>query len=519
MLAEKPRPHPPHVRNLWGNAARTADVIQSERFKKIANAVLIQYIDARVTHNIIKSIDKGGVITKSKKLYPIHSVTDEHGNQLEEGEEAVAQDFRNKWGCSDQASAANIQDLLHMHEHQNPLFTANDYGRAFSRLKKKFLTDATGISVAALEIIFIAHPVAFVHAANSALSRKTDCQEMHIQARAHGKTTSNPKKNECRAILPLSAIATLFDAIISDWIHNFVNDALPALNPTWEGARPATQCLDVACTMHIALEKMLESQSHGAIVTVDIQRYYDNVNITKCYAWLIRHGACPARAACMLRIQMLPKVFLHVTTQAKPIENRTLGSLTGSRTAGACGRIPWADATNTINNHFPTAVWKLHGHHIPLMTWIDNAFLAANTPQQGIYFFDHVEEYLQNVWDLTFKPSSKQILLPKGCEPYHPPPPWTALNAIDCLGYILDSDGSTNTCWKKCTDKSLGSLLGKCRTKLHRPPFPQDRTPQQNSHQQLVVQMEPLPRLHHPTNRNPAAAKHNGSHPHPMETW
>ena len=153
-------------------------------------------------------------------------------------------------------------------------------------------------------------------------------------------------------------------------------------------------------------------------MTADIQRYYDTVNVFKCAQWLIDQGFSSHRAACVLRLQMLPKVNLQIGTQNRPISNRTLGSLTGSRSAGACGRIPWVDVLERHALTHNRIAWQEHKTPVPLMTWIDNAFLAARSPELGIEYLDAIDDDLKRTWQLCFKPSSRQILLPKGAAPF-----------------------------------------------------------------------------------------------------
>ena len=73
-----------------------------------------------------------------------------------------------------------------------------------------------------------------------------------------------------------------------------------------------TQCLDVAFTAQISIEKGLDLHSRGAIATADIRRYYDSINMVRFASFLIRKGCPLPLAIACLRVQMLPQVCLAV---------------------------------------------------------------------------------------------------------------------------------------------------------------------------------------------------------------
>lgn len=55
-------------------------------------------------------------------------------------------------------------------------------------------------------------------------------------------------------------------------------------------------------------------------------------------------------------------------------------------------------------------------------------------------------------WGLTFKPSSKLILVPKGsAEDCTALSPWTVVTSMPCLGHLLDHDGSVKSCYQSAS--------------------------------------------------------------------
>lgn len=119
-----------------------------------------------------------------------------------------------------------------------------------------------------------------------------------------------------------------------------------------EGARPGTQCLEIAATMHNGMEKILESRSSGTLLQVDIRRYYDCIRIIRCCRLLLDRGVEVARVIVVLRFQMRATVSKSVLGQSKQPADTSCRALTGSRVAGACGRILVSHTFGLVENMF-----------------------------------------------------------------------------------------------------------------------------------------------------------------------
>ena len=90
---------------------------------------------------------------------------------------------------------------------------------------------------------------------------------------------------------------------------------------------------------------------------------------------------------------MCPRVVLHVSgTKEVMIVNRTIGGLTGSRTAGFLGRIP-VEATIAERRHF----WRAFGFHadgdvFSVCTWVNNIFSASDSLHGAVSILDDFDE-------------------------------------------------------------------------------------------------------------------------------
>ena len=67
--------------------------------------------------------------------------------------------------------------------------------------------------------------------------------------------------HDTRAILPLPAVMQMLDVLIPRAAEEFVSNILPPVPECFIGARPETQCLDIAHGMQFVLEKGLDKKT------------------------------------------------------------------------------------------------------------------------------------------------------------------------------------------------------------------------------------------------------------------
>ena len=142
------------------------------------------------------------------------------------------------------------------------------------------------------------------------------------------------------AILPLPAVLQVIDVLLARMLTEHIDKALHHVDDTFIGARPLTQTLDIAHGVQFVIEKCLDDKSQGGVAQMDVEKYYDSLDGLLICRWLEGHGVPRSICACALRHQILPQVRLCAGSACVPIPYRTIGTLTGSRVAGALGRIP-----------------------------------------------------------------------------------------------------------------------------------------------------------------------------------
>ena len=126
-------------------------------------------------------------------------------------------------------------------------------------------------------------------------------------ASAKGKDGKTPQTSKVRVILPQSAILSLCDAILANRIHGFVDMLVPPCDFVYVGARPGTQCADIAFACHMVIEKALDDSSRNTLGQSDIGQFYDNLLIMSIAEWLAQRGAPSQLLSAVVRVICVPE--------------------------------------------------------------------------------------------------------------------------------------------------------------------------------------------------------------------
>ena len=220
----------------------------------------------------------------------------------------------------------------------------------------------------------------------------------------------------------------------------------------------------------MVIEKGLDSHSEGGIAQQDIEKYYDSIRLLLVARWLVSNGAPYPLVATALRLQMLPLVFLHIGDQCIPIAGRAVGSLTGSRTAGAFGRVP---VESTIKeNHPERKKWGFDAGSriLTVATYVDNIYSAGSSMRNAINILEDFATHLKNVWRLEIKPNSRLCCAPCGStETPDDPGRWVQRAQFPVLVHVLSDNGATHACWTATRRAMLRAFFGNCASKSCRP--------------------------------------------------
>jgi len=460
---------PDHIRGLWSEASRSTCEAERRSLFIHARELLHEHLVQAKAQKVIADISRGRVVARSKTLHTITAVQGQDDDEA--AANAVSTDFISKWAVDNPDRLASLEALCARLRGNFVHFSCAEVRQAFAKLRHKRRLGSDGTCSAVFEILFIANPDVFVQCLCTGICDLAQLMRFTICARAYGKASSKPKANECRVILPLPPLLQIFDALLSSWIHDTLGCILPSPPVLWEGAVAGTQCLDIATTCHIGQEKILDSHSQGCVVQADIQRFYDSIDLHKCISFIVERGADPAKALAVILCQLYVPVSVTLLQRTVNLGVRTIGALTGSRTAGAIARIPVIDAMTQCASRILRFSFNLHGATIPVMTWVDNLFWIGRSVRTATGTINHIGQVLETKWGLKLKPSSKIALIPPGTQDkLGDITGWAFATSFPCLGHHIDANGGIRTCFEAATRAAWRAFWANCCTSIRLSP-------------------------------------------------
>ena len=254
-----------------------------------------------------------------------------------------------------------------------------------------------------------------------------------------------------RVVIPLSARAQILDALLSARV-NLVMDGFD--KPGWFIAAVAgTQPMDIAFGITQMVEKSMDDWSRGGFASMDIASYYDNIDVVLICRWLAARHAVECDAAvigAILRWQLLPTISVDAGVCEFVVQGRTRGGITGSRLAGALGRIPVESTMQQCSTS--VARWSYHlgaRRGLSGASFVDNLFFFSHSLGGALNSAKCFEECLANDWHLRIKEGSREALLVAGCPELAVLddvavawPSWRFVESLRCLGVRVSWDGS-----------------------------------------------------------------------------
>lgn len=125
-------------------------------------------------------------------------------------------------------------------------------------------------------------------------------------------TTDNARATppECNQ-LPQTCLLTILDAVKAGKFHSQLDVAFPRVHEIFIGGRPGTQVTDITHANQSVIEQGLDDHGQAAIAQVDIERFYDSLDLVNCHRLVLRRGVDPVVATAAIRHHCSPCVVLH----------------------------------------------------------------------------------------------------------------------------------------------------------------------------------------------------------------
>ena len=139
--------------------------------------------------------------------------------------------------------------------------------------------------------------------------------------------------------------------------------------------------------------------------------------------WLERRNVDPAVLAAVARHQLLVPIVICFGTFRATIGARGSGGLTGSKLAGLLARVPVESTFQELRGELWSCAFKAPNTdevcdgscpRLAADSWVDNLYFFSSSVTDVTVNAELVASHLRDIWGLSIKPSSKQILLPFG---------------------------------------------------------------------------------------------------------
>ena len=138
---------------------------------------------------------------------------------------------------------------------------------------------------------------------------------------------------------------------------------------------------------------------------------------------------------------------------------RSVGVLTGSRSACEIGRVPLLDAAMHRLHVWNELGLQTDTHTFSMATFVDNIFSAADNAQSAVAIVEDVRQWLRQRWRLELKEGSLEALPALGgsCRDSLPPG-WACVRSMRCVGHILTLNGFDRARFRRVSPKNVASV-------------------------------------------------------------
>ena len=303
-------------------------------------------------------------------------------------------------------------------------------------------------------LLYSAHEEQFRHCLQLFLSDSAWQREHEsIQGRAYGKESSHPPANGVQCILPMSALGSICDFVLSSMLDRALEAHYRVPGSVIFGGRKGTQVADVAWASQLVIEKGCDSRSKSCIGSADIEKFYDSLPMLQIGLYLLKLGFSKALIATCMFFQMFPCVNLSLLGHSVQVLSRSRGGLTGSRVAGCFGKVIGLDLGCSCAERWAPFSFNLGNRVLSAAIWIDNVFSFAPDPVSAVSILDIAERHLNARWGLKIKPSSRGLMACKGIDCSDVDPKWNPADFLIVLGHRILNDASIRREWNLVKNK------------------------------------------------------------------
>ena len=459
---------PEEVKQLWSQATHCSSEEEGFQIREMAKEVLKQHILQTKLDQLEVNARRGQAPVPKKTLHELsHLLLSEEWNGMrEEWQAPVQKHYVAKWGGNDLQQRLNVLDLCLSHEGMEMDISPEDIVVAAKQLNRVDVKDSDNVAARAWLLWAESCPAQSCAWLRRVLASTPDMKQFSIVGKVKGKRGQKSALEDLRAILPLTAALQVADAIISSRLNTWIDSKLPTPAGAFVAARPRTQATEVMLGCHLVMEKALDNRSQGCLAQADVASHYDTLCSVRITRWLLKSGCEPSLAIAALRFQLLPEVILQSGSMQCCIQNRSCGSLTGSRTAGAWGRIPVEATLAKRNSEWQHLGFETCEGRLTMQTYVDNVYVAGESAEAAAIIVEDFGKHLQADWQQKLKASSMEILIPKGgSKDGVNVQRWHIVEHMNVLGNMMQHNGECNEAWGKAKHEARRRWFSNCCVK------------------------------------------------------
>ena len=144
---------------------------------------------------------------------------------------------------------------------------------------------------------------------------------------------------------------------------------------------------------------------------------------------------------------------------------RTRGGLTGSRVAGALGRVPVEDVISHRAQQWSMWGFRTDSKVLTVASFVDKIYAVSNSLLGATRILDDFEKHLWERWSCKIKPESRACLVARGGEMSVSRPLWNPSRLMHVLGHIVSDDGTTTACMEQTFVQMWRAFFANCTSR------------------------------------------------------
>lgn len=409
------------ARHALSRAARAATETERTEHRRVARVAIVTEARRRRQAAVHAVAGRGGNVAPKQALHDLAGVSLGDGTVVSDTSavgDLILAHFSRKWGVGDpdahervvvtQAALGGAAVVVGRPHHRGPCGSAASHARQCPRRLRIGVTARRG-------------------GRSGSRGGRLHRRAHAARSRPHGcfrQKSSAPSVNKIRILLPHGVVATAIDVLLAEVVHKHV-DGLPEVPGFLEGtvAGASRSASSIAHFARIFIDKLCDTASCGALVQSDIQAD-------------VRH-------------QLAPDILVRACgTEGGALSGRTAGALTGSRLAGALGRVVVRSAALHLwAARSAAAVSFGHGPPMLLATYVDNIVILGRDASGAEASLAEFMAFFSHAWRLNLPADSTEIMVPRGA-PIRPSGAHAVVERMRFLGHVLVSGGSVKPCWR-----------------------------------------------------------------------